>query len=121
MQGSWVVANATMNSRESHDPTLLDANWKFQRDELILESRQKGTARFRIRLDEETKPRAFHLTSLEPANAGAGWMLFARDKKMLKIAFFDNLEGRPESFEPREARAKPELVVVTLSMKAQAK
>ena len=121
LQGSWVVAKATMNSRESHDPTLLEANWRFQRDELILESRQKGTARFRIRLDEGTRPRAFHLTSLEPSNTGAGWMLFARDTNMLRIAFFDNLEGRPETFEPREARSKPELVVVTLSPKPLAK
>jgi uncharacterized protein (TIGR03067 family) len=121
LQGSWVVAKATMNSRESHDPTLLEANWNFQRDELTLESPQKGTARFRLRMDETVRPRAFYLTSTEPANTGAGWMLFARETNTLKIAFFDNLEGRPESFEPREPRSKPELVVVTLSPKPRVK
>src|SRR6478752_2303272 len=43
LQGSWVVAKATMNGKETHDRALLEGNWKFQANELILESRQKGT------------------------------------------------------------------------------
>ncbi len=44
-------------------------------------------------------------------------MLFLRETNTLKIAFYDNLQGRPESFEPRGPRSEPELVVVTLSPK----
>ena len=44
-------------------------------------------------------------------------MLFSREGANLKIAFYDNLDGRPESFEPHDPRAEPELVVVTLSPK----
>ena len=117
LQGSWVVAKATMNGKETHDRALLEGNWKFQGNELILESRQKGTARFTLKVDEKAKPKAFHLTSIEPASAGSGWMLFSRETNTLKIAFYDNLQGRPESFEPREPRSEPELVVVTLSPK----
>jgi len=106
-----------MNGKETHDRALLEGNWKFQGSELILESRQKGTARFTIKIDEKAKPKAFHLTSIEPANAGSGWMLFSRQTNTLKIAFYDNLQGRPESFEPRDPRSEPELVVVTLSPK----
>src|SRR2546425_94411 len=101
LQGSWVVAKATLNGKETHDRALLEGNWKFQGNELILESRQKGTARFTLKIDEKTKPKAFHVTSIEPANAGSGWMLFSRETNTLKIAFYDNLQGRPESFEPR--------------------
>ena len=44
-------------------------------------------------------------------------MLFSREGDRLKIALYDNLEGRPESFEPRGPRAEPELIVVTLAPK----
>ena len=117
LQGSWVVAKATMNGKETRDRALLEGNWKFQGNELILESRQKGTVRFTIQIDEKAKPKAFHITSVEPSNSGSGWMLFSREANTLKIAFYDNLEGRPEGFEPMTPRSEPELVVVTLSPK----
>jgi len=44
-------------------------------------------------------------------------MLFSREGKNLKVAFYDNLQGRPESFEPHGPRSEPELIVVTLSPK----
>ncbi len=115
LQGSWDVIKATMNGRQSGDRALLEGRWKFQGNELVLASPQKGTARFALQLDP--KANAFQLTAIEPANSGSGWMLFSREGNTLRIAFNDNLEGRPEGFEPREPRAKPELVVVTLAQK----
>jgi uncharacterized protein (TIGR03067 family) len=117
LQGSWVVVKATMNGKERRDPSLLEGNWKFQGNELILQSPQKGTARFALKLDAQNDPKAFHLTSIAPAEERSGWMLFSREGNTLKIAFHDNLEGRPEGFEPRGPRSEPELVVVTLSPK----
>jgi len=117
LQGSWVVAKATMNGKESRDPSILEGNWTFKGNELILQSRQKGAARFALGMDAKAEPKAFHLTAVEPANEGAGWMLYSREGENLKIAFYDNLEGRPESFEPRGPGSKPELIVVTLSPK----
>src|ERR1043165_3982292 len=108
LQGSWVVARATMNGKETRDRALLEGNWKFQGSELTLESRQKGTVRFTIQIDEKAKPKAFHITSVEPSNSGSGWMLFSREANTLKIAFYDNLEGRPEGFEPMTPRSEPE-------------
>jgi uncharacterized protein (TIGR03067 family) len=115
LQGSWEVIKATMNGKERADRSLLGGQWKFQGNELLLVSPDKGIARFAIQLDSKTN--AFHMTSIEPANVGSGWMLFSREGTTLKIAFNDNLEGRPAGFEPPEPRAKPELVVVTLAPK----
>jgi len=106
-----------LSGKESRDPSLLEANWTFKGNELILQSRQKGTARFALKMDAKAEPKAFHLTAIEPANEGAGWILYSRDGENLKIAFYDNLKGRPESFQPREPHSEPELIVVTLSPK----
>jgi len=117
LQGSWGVAKATMNGKESRDASLLEGNWTFKGTELTLQSRQKGTARFALKMDAKAEPKAFHLTAVEPANEGFGWMLFSREGESLRIAFYDNLKGRPESFEPRGPRSEPDLIVVTLSPK----
>jgi uncharacterized protein (TIGR03067 family) len=115
LQGSWAVTNATMNGRPRRE--LLESQWKFQGNELVLTMPEKGTARFAIRFDPKSEPKALQLTAIEPANSTSGWILFARDGNKLKIAFFDNLEGRPEAFEPRGPGTKPELIVVTLQPK----
>jgi len=115
LHGSWVVAGATMNGKPGGDASLLAGIWTFRGDELNLESPQKGKARFGIKLDGKAK--AFQLTPVEPATESSGWMLFSREGANLKVAFYDNLEERPESFEARDPRAKPVLVVVTLSPK----
>ena len=117
LQGSWSVIKATMNTKESRDAALLAGTWSFKGNELVLQSPQKGKARFTLKLDSGAKPKAFQLTAVEPANEASGWMLFSREGDSLKIAFFDNLQGRPESFEPRSPRAEPELIVVTLAPK----
>jgi uncharacterized protein (TIGR03067 family) len=106
-----------MNGKPSRDPALLQGSWKFQGNELLLQSPQKGTARFSLTLDEKAVPKAFQLTGIEPAAERPGWMLYAREGTALRIAFFDNLEGRPDSFEPRGPRSKPELVVLILTPK----
>ena len=114
LQGSWEVIKATSNGKDSADRSLRQGHWKFQGSELVLQSPQKGTVRFALKLDPKADPKAFHLTGIEPAHSGSGWMLFARETNTLRIAFHDNLEGRPTAFEPRQPRAEPELVVVTL-------
>jgi uncharacterized protein (TIGR03067 family) len=106
-----------MNGKESRDASLLAGNWAFKGNELILQSPQKGRVRFTLKMDAKAGQKAFHLTSVEPANEASGWMLFSREGESLKIAFYDNLQGRPESFEPREPRSEAELIVVTLSPK----
>ena len=117
LQGSWGVIKATMNGKESRDASLLDGTWTFRGNELVLQSPQKGKVRFTLKMDSKAKPKAFHLTSVEPPDQTSGWMLFSREGDRLKIALYDNLEGRPESFEPRGPRAEPELIVVTLAPK----
>jgi uncharacterized protein (TIGR03067 family) len=114
--GSWQVIQATMNGKESADPSLLEGQWNFQGDQLVLRS-PKGTVRFALTVDATADPKAFHLTAVEPANAGSGWMLFSRETNTLKIAFNDNLQGRPSGFKPSQPRAEPELVVVILAPK----
>jgi uncharacterized protein (TIGR03067 family) len=117
LQGSWTVVKATMNGKETRDASLLTGNWTFQGNELTLQSPQKGKARFTLKLDAKAELKAFQLTAIEPVTEQSGWMLFLREEGSLKIAFYDNLQGRPESFEPRGPRSEPELIVVTLSAK----
>jgi len=117
LQGVWSVIKATMNGEETHEASLLEGNWTFKGNELILQSPQKGKVRATLAMDATAKPRAFQVTPVEPATEKSGWMLFAREGANLRIAFYDNLNGRPESFEPRDTRAEPELVVVTLAPK----
>ena len=102
-----------MNGKESHDPALMQGQWQFQSNELLLRSPQKGTVRFALKLDPEARPKAFQVTAIEPPNSGSGWMLFARENNTLKIAFNDNLQGRPSGFESPE-RSEPELIVLIL-------
>jgi len=117
LQGSWHVAKATMNGKETRDASLLESAWTFKGNELNLQSPQKGNARFTLKLDAKAAPKAFELTPVEPATEASGWMLFSREGANLKMAFHDNLQGRPDSFEPRGPGAKPVLIVVTLSPK----
>lgn len=117
LQGSWGVIKTTMNGEETHEASLLEGNWTFKGNELILQSPQKGKVRATLAMEATAKPKAFQVTPVEPATEKSGWMLFSREGANLKIAFYDNLDGRPESFEPRDAQAEPELVVVTLSPK----
>jgi uncharacterized protein (TIGR03067 family) len=117
LQGSWHVIKATMNGMEVRDASLLEGNWTFKGNELHLQSPQKGNARFTFTLDAKATPKAFQVTPFEPAAEVSGWMLFSREGATLKIAFHDHLQGSPESFESPGPRAKPALIVVTLSPK----
>ena len=117
LQGSWAVLEAAVDGKASGDRSLLEGQWTFQGSELVLRSPQKGNARFALQLDSKADPKAFQLTAIEPANSGSGWMLFARGSNTLKLAFHDNLEGRPVGFEPRQPKTKAALVVVTLAPK----
>jgi len=93
LQGSWGVTKATMNGKASRDASLLEGDWAFAGNQLILQSPQKGRARFSLTMDAKAK--AFHLASVEPPNTGAGWILFSREEENLKIAFFWDSEEAP--------------------------
>ena len=84
LQGSWGVIRATMNGKESRDASLLDGTWTFRGNELVLQSPQKGKVQFTLKMDSKAEPKAFHVTAVEPANEGSGWMLFSREGDHLK-------------------------------------
>ena len=109
LQGSWSVANATMDGALFDDPKIVGATWTFRDNELLLEPRTGERARFAVKLEPGASPKAFLATPVQPSGQRAGWMIYARDGARLRIAFMDNLEGRPASF----AR-QPKLVLVTL-------
>ena len=115
LQGTWLVAQNTVNGRPDGDDSLLGGIWVFKGSELTMQSPKKGKGRFKIKLDVTGQTKAFHLSPLAPPTEVSGWMLFAREGENLKLAFFDNLSGRPTGFEPVEGRPKPVLVVVTLT------
>ena len=87
----------------------------FEGSALTMQSPQKGTAQFKLKIDVTTQPMAIYLIPVQPIQGGRGWMIFSREGENLKLAFHDNLEGRPIGFEIRDTRAEPELIVLTLS------
>lgn len=114
LQGSWSVINATMNGRLAGDSNLTSSTWTFQDDELTLRAGSGEPARFALAM-EGGSPRAFRLEPIAPSKQGGGWMIFARDGERLTLAFGENLQGRPETFDPA-----PKKVVLKLARSGRA-
>lgn len=105
--GSWRVVLAEFEGKEDHQ--MVGSVWVFQGTTLHAQIPQKGNAQYRITPDSNTSPKALKLTPVgSPAEAG-GWMIFSRQHDRLKLAFFDNLQGRPQGFQPQQ-----NLAVLTL-------
>ena len=115
LQGTWTVANATLNGALFEDPKIVGATWSFRDNELLMEPRNGEKGRYTVRLDKGAAPKALYATPVQPPGERAGWMIYAREGARLRIAFMDNLEGRPTGFEPQR-----KLVVVTLVPKGDA-
>ena len=109
LEGAWRVANVTMNGALQLNDKDTGATWFFAKNELTIERSNGEKARYAVRIEPGAKPKAFALTPVSPATERGGVMIYARDGERLRLAFMDNLGGRPSGFEPQ-----PKQVVVTL-------
>ena len=111
LQGTWSVANATMNGALYDDPKIAGSTWTFRDNELLLEPRVNSEkVRYTLKFDLGASPKAFFATPVQPSGARGGWMIYARDGMRLRIAFMENMEGRPTGFERQPKRVGVVLV-----------
>ena len=103
LRGSWSALSVTMNGRLDGDPKLAKSTWSFQDDVLAVTNGLGQTERFTLAVDPAI-PGALRLDPIAPSKERGGWMLFKREGDQLTLAFGDNLEGRPEGFEPAPKR-----------------
>ena len=110
LEGSWTVAQASVNGMARTDRKLLNATWTFRGSELIVQNVPGERLRAAVSFDATAGPPAFHVTPLDPPGERPLWIIWARQGDELRLAFYDGVDRRPEDFGPRR-----KLVVLTLA------
>jgi uncharacterized protein (TIGR03067 family) len=108
-EGTWVVAQATLNGQYRAERKILNSTWTFRGDELLLQPADGVPARWALTFDATAEPPAFLATPLDAPGEHPVWMISSRQGDELRLAFYDGRQGRPEDFGPRR-----KLVVLTL-------
>ena len=100
LQGTWSVASAKRNGTSHVDQKWIGSEWIFRADTLYLtvERPSREMREYTVAVDAGAEPKVLHLAA-ESAGEKSGWMLFSRVGGALRIAFYDNLERRPKSFD----------------------
>lgn len=107
LTGRWRAVSMLANGQARDDHELIGSIWTFDRPRLIV---QDGTGHQTIyNFTDESG-----FLSLMMASGQEGWMKYELGEEGLRLAFFDGLKGKPESFEPQPERSDPMLVVVRL-------
>ena len=110
LDGTWAVAQITLNGEPRAEAKLLNSTWTFKGDDLLVQPAAGARTRWSLSYDLGAEPPAFRAT---PVDAGPGerpvWMILSRGAGELRLAFYDGLDQRPEDFGPRR-----KLVVLTL-------
>ena len=107
--GTWVVAQATLNGEYRGDSKVLNSTWTFRGDALVVQQAGGGRQRWALTFDPAAEPAAFRATPLDAPDERPVWMILSRRPDELRLAFYDGLDRRPEDFGPRR-----KLVVLTL-------
>jgi len=113
LAGVWSVANLTFGGEVRGDDELTGSTWTFRGNELVLQSRAGKTQRYTVAPEASANPKAFRVTPLPPTSERPGWMIYSVEREQLRIAFRDNLEGRPSGWQ-----GDRKLTVVTLVPKS---
>jgi len=109
LDGTWAVAQATLNGEPRIERKVLNATWTFRGDELVMQQAGGVRSRWALTFDPAAEPPAFRATPLDAPGERPVWMILSRRDDELRLAFYDGLDRRPEDFGPRR-----KLVVLTL-------
>ncbi len=109
LRGAWQVVNFTMNGEVRADPKLVGATWTFDRAELWVESPRGDRQAFSVAIEPGAAPAAMRIEPRGASTERGGYVLYERDGQRLRLAFMDNLQGRPAGFAPA-----PKLIIATL-------
>lgn len=112
LQGRWSFANITMDGALRSDEKFAGATWTFRDTELVMGARNGEKQRFTVTMEPGSAPKAFRIAPVPPSSERGGWMIYEREGDRLRLAFMDNLEGRPAGFEPR----RKQLVATLIAM-----
>jgi uncharacterized protein (TIGR03067 family) len=121
LDGRWRVRDIEGNGRPISDPELTNSVWAFSGDELAVQGPAGPRGLYRVTRIRDGRGSALYLESKggpgSPAAARTerGWMLYELAGAELKLAFFDGLSDRPESFERPSGRGEPMFLVVSLN------
>jgi len=109
LDGTWAVAQATLNGEPRIERKVLNSTWTFRGDELVMQQAGGVRSRWALTFDPAAEPPAFRATPLDAPGERPVWMILSRRDDELRLAFYDGLDRRPEDFGPRR-----KLVVLTL-------
>lgn len=112
LQGRWSFANMTMDGVLRSDEKLAGATWTFRNTELVMEARNGEKQRFTVTMEPGSVPKAFRIAPVPPSSERGGWMIYEREGDRLRVAFMDNLDGRPAGFEPRRKQVVATLIAM---------
>jgi uncharacterized protein (TIGR03067 family) len=108
-EGTWAVAQATLNGEYRADRKVLNSTWTFRGNELVVQQAGGAHLRWALTFDPAAEPPAFRATPLDAPGERPVWMIVSQRHDELRLAFYDGLDQRPEDFGPRR-----KLVVLTL-------
>ena len=101
LEGSWTVAQATVNGAPRADGKVLNATWTFRGPELVMQNVNGERLRSALSFDATAEPPAFHVTPVDPPGERPLWIIWERRGDELRLAFYDGVDRRPEDFGPR--------------------
>jgi hypothetical protein len=105
LKGRWQVISVLANGKPREDPELSGSIWTFEPPRLIIQDGAGKTTTYSYGVEEGA-------IGLITPKGEEGWIKLAPDAEGLRLAFFDDLKGKPESLEPKPG--DPLLVVVRL-------
>lgn len=100
LQGSWSTSNVSQNGKLLLDRELMSRTWIFRTDDLYIESdaARKKPRHFTVEVDRGAQPAAIRVTASSAADRD-GWLIYARERDQLKIAFYPDFQRRPAGFD----------------------
>ena len=101
LTGRWKATSALANGKAIDDEEILGSIWSFAPPRLLVHDGKGNDTAYDYVIDGD------YLVL-----QGKGSMKYELGPKGLRVAFFDDLQGKPESFEPRPGSGDPLLIVV---------
>src|SRR3954469_20828583 len=103
--GDWKTVAITVNGKAADDEELRNSIWSFALPRLTVADGKGQTTKYSCAVDGDS-------IELTAEKGPSGWIKFELRGDKLRIAFFDDLQGKPKSFEP--SPGSPPLIVLQL-------
>jgi hypothetical protein len=105
--GRWQVVSMLAGGQARQDPELIGSIWTFDRPRLVVRDGKGQETAYSFTDDGR-------YLALTLPSGQTGWIKYELAGGGLRLAFFDDLQGKPASFEAAEGSEDPLLIVVRL-------